>query len=266
MASRRTVVVLAYHGILPKPSAVPNKHQRTRDDFEEDLYLIDRCGYDVLSFDDLVAAVKGEVPLQNDGVIITFDDSLMSQYNVAMPLLVGLDYKATFFACPGLMGTKDYFFAQDTIDDILSRMSPVTGEWLFDVESHGYNHVDLAKVEPWKLEEELKNARSAWDEMFKMRRVYSVDRDVVFAERRSPVLALPYGGDNPEEVQRAAAAHGYVVVRTAIGGVVHLSDFDRIPNLLDVPSYLIHENTDMEALLSRRSQWPEAAPYKKASK
>lgn len=261
MASRRTVVVLTYHGITPKPSAPPAKYRRAKYDFEMDMELIAKLGYETISFGDLVAAVSGEEPLQNDAVIITFDDGLISQYEAALPILVQLGLRATFFVCPGLMGTAEYFFKQETIEDILCKMLP-TGEWQFDVESHGYDHVDLKDLSEADRDVQLWAARRSWDEMFAVRRINAIDRDVVFAERRDPVLALPYGGTNTPAMQSAASAAGYKVVRTAIGGVIDFWDAST-KNLLNVPSYLLHENSDLKALLDRRSSWPNSTPKRK---
>lgn len=239
MVSRRQVIVLTYHGIDIKPNPKPVKFRRQLSDFRMDIESIFRFGYEVISFRDLQAVVERRAALRNDAVIITFDDGLNSQFDFAIPVLRDYGVKATFFITPKLMGTS-WFATQDRIDEVARQDS-----YLFDFESHGYQHINMKDLSPSELAEEMRKAR--------------VSQQAVWPTT-GHVLALPYGDVNTPEMQAAAKAAGFRVVRTALGGVVNLDTPGPDPNLYDIPSYLIHEISNVKALLSRRSDWPNSTP------
>jgi len=232
---RRTVVVLTYHGLGDAPGASTVFRRRIQD-FEDDLDLIDRLGYSVLSFRDLL----GRDVLTHDAVVITFDDGLMSQVDHGVPALKRRQVKATFCVPTSLIGAARHHFTLDTLAE-LAEVQAAHGGRLFDLAIHGHRHVNYRDLTEAEMGVELQQARGKFWEA-----------------RISPlVLALPFGDFNSASIQAVARDHGFLVVRTAIGGVLDQN------NLLDTPSYLIHRDTDLEELLSRRSQWPLEAPVRR---
>lgn len=232
---RRTVVVLTYHGLGDAPGASTVFRRRIQD-FEDDLALIDRLGYSVLSFRDLLARDL----LTHDAVVITFDDALMSQIDHGVPALKRQGMKATFCVPTSLIGAAAHHFSVPTIAALSEERAP-HGERLFDLAIHGHHHRNYRELTADEMAADLQAARKEF---------WSFNLHPI-------VLALPYGDFNSEAIQQTARANGFQVVRTARGGVVDQN------NWLDTPSYLVNRETDLEELLSRRSRWPDEAPVRK---
>lgn len=231
----RRVIILGYHGIdvrsSPRRAAA---FRRIQSDLDADLTMIRHMGYHLISFYDLLMAIRVKKPLLNDGVILTFDDGLMSVYDQAIPILRRQQAPATFFIPTDKIGDR-YHFSEAVLRDIQS-------DPLFDIESHGAAHRNYKLLSDEEIEEDL--GRSV--EVLKKFGVVS------------RILALPYGDMNTPAIRRIAQAHGFWGARLGIGGPIELG-LKPCP-LWDMPCYLMHENSDLKTLLNRRAAWPSTVP------
>lgn len=90
------IPILMYHDITEDPT-LTSKICITKERFERDLNFLERDGYNVISFKDLINWKKGNQNLPKKPVIITFDDGKLGVYKYAYPLLKEKNMKMTFF-------------------------------------------------------------------------------------------------------------------------------------------------------------------------
>lgn len=83
---------------------------------------------------------------------LTFDDGNVSDIEVALPALLERGLRATFFVCAGRLGLPRYLGAQDLRDLRSAGMG---------VGSHGFDHVDLRRLDPAALRREAAESREA---------------------------------------------------------------------------------------------------------
>jgi len=90
-------VAINYHYVRPSFEAPhPGIHGITPKQLEAQLCLLGRLG-DFVSADQVAAAVRGERPLPEKAMLVTFDDGLKEQYIYAWPILQRLGIPALFF-------------------------------------------------------------------------------------------------------------------------------------------------------------------------
>lgn len=91
----------------PKPvlDFIPvfSSHEVQEDDFEAKLHFLKTNGYQTITADSLVDAIKGKISFPQKTVMISFDDGRQSVWTVAFPLLKKYGFQATLFLSPELM-------------------------------------------------------------------------------------------------------------------------------------------------------------------
>jgi peptidoglycan/xylan/chitin deacetylase (PgdA/CDA1 family) len=96
--------VLAYHGIGTLPRAQdPSNLYVTAAAFTAQVRDLQRRGYGFLTLSELVARLRGNLPLDRL-CALTFDDGSEDNATVLPPLLERLGVPATLYVCPGLLG------------------------------------------------------------------------------------------------------------------------------------------------------------------
>ena len=95
-----TLLAVGYHYVAAEPPAEPRAiFPVTADGLVAQLELIGRS-YEFVSRDELLAAVAGEASLPERACVVTFDDGLRCQLELALPVLERLGVRAIFFV-PG---------------------------------------------------------------------------------------------------------------------------------------------------------------------
>ncbi len=114
--------VLYYHRIYPSPPA-PDV---TLELFEWEMkYLQKRCR--ILSLDELLAYISGELRLDKPGVAVTFDDGWFDNYVYAYPILKKYNIKGTIFVSTGNIWEKRLTRKRmDEVTDISTLETPLT--------------------------------------------------------------------------------------------------------------------------------------------
>lgn len=149
---------------------------------------------------DLTPAATGGPP-----VVLTFDDGAASDYTLAFPLLQSFGAKAEFFVNPANVGATGYAtWAQ------LRSMA----EQGMSIQSHGWSHVDLSRLELPALRAQLRRAKA------------EIEQRIGVAVE---TLAVPYGLYN-FRVLTAARVAGYQRVCTSASGLAR-ADAWLIPRL-----------------------------------
>lgn len=184
------VPVFGYHGLTRSPDesvpTVERPYWLHRDQFRSHLEFIHRERYRIALLEELwdndKAASSPKLP-----VVLTFDDGLASDYEVAFPLLAALEAKASFFLNTSTVGQPRY---------LGWRQIQEMQEAGLSFQSHSDDHVDLTRLSTVALERQLRASK----EMLEDRLGSSVR-----------FLSAPYGLINRKVVE-AALQTGYRAV------------------------------------------------------
>lgn len=93
------------------------------------------AGYHPVNLATLDAAMAGVLNLLPKCLLLTFDDSLLSQYVNAVPVLADLDVPAVFFVLPGFADGVHRYMGVPELQDLAADG--------FEVELHTCNHANL---------------------------------------------------------------------------------------------------------------------------
>jgi peptidoglycan/xylan/chitin deacetylase (PgdA/CDA1 family) len=149
----RGVPVLLYHGIGESSDSLPRgregKYWITRKQFCQQLEWIQSHGYHAILLADLSRVPREPINLSRL-VVITFDDGLISDAEVAFPILREFGYRAEFFVNTSSVGQAGYVSWEQIIEMSRAGMS---------FQSHGVNHVAFTRLRGKKLENELRESR-----------------------------------------------------------------------------------------------------------
>jgi len=166
--------------------------------FREQMELISKLNLRVIKLDNLICSILDRKPLQQDSLVITFDDGYKSDFEIAAPALKEFNLHATFFITTNNVQSE-------TVWDKLTEMVK-NG---FSLGSHTLSHHYLTKLNPVELRNELCGSKT----IIEQKTGQSVNH-----------LSLP-GGRYNREVIKAAEECGYTsVLTTNVGLNNHLSD------------------------------------------
>lgn len=106
------VPVFCYHRVLPELLENPEEPLYTLlpQQFEAQLALLVREGWQTLSLAEFAAAARGQVPLPAKAVLLTFDDGYADFYRVAWPLARKYGLKLNLFLTTGLVDRPETLF------------------------------------------------------------------------------------------------------------------------------------------------------------
>lgn len=151
---RVRVPVLMYHHI----SEVPRDADALRRDltvtpaaFRAQLAWLQAHGYTTVTADDIWSALFRGTPLPAHPVALTFDDGYADAYDVALPILREFDAVGIFFVVVRLLDREGYLTRTQV------RALADAGQ---DVESHGMDHVNVARLDPVQQRAQLCGSRA----------------------------------------------------------------------------------------------------------
>jgi peptidoglycan/xylan/chitin deacetylase (PgdA/CDA1 family) len=175
-----------YHGLVDGAAKVERpgtdaKYWIRAEQFREHLEEIVQLGRQVVPLEDAWYGARGAA---EDHVVLTFDDGLASDYELAYPLLSKLGLRATFFVNTGNVGKEGYVSWKNIAQMQRGGMS---------FQSHSHDHVDLSRLSWGTLESQL-----------------TISKLILEARLGCPVdfLSVPYGLVNKRVVEAALRA-GY---------------------------------------------------------
>jgi len=176
------VPILLYHHIDISPSNSP--YYVSPNAFEQQMYLLHEWGYQTISVEMMIAAIKGGGLLPQRPVILTFDDGRQSVYTTAWPIMQKYGFTGTIYLVNNYVGATNYM----NVEEI--RELYVAG---WEVGSHSITHTDLT-IETADQEKEIIESR------LRLQRQLDI-----------PVLtfAYPFGAYNEDSVDFAQYA-GYI--------------------------------------------------------
>lgn len=227
------LVILAYHRVTPHAT---NHMVVSPDLLRRQLLAVQQHGYTVITPDEWVAAVQGQLAAPPKPVMLTFDDAWRDQYAYALPILEELGMRAVFYAYTATIGSPDTMSWDDLRE--LARRGHVIG-------CHSATHSDLAR--PFRFEDSARYAQ-------RLQREIAGARAVMEQELGFPVahFCYPYGFYNTNVIALVRAA-GY---RTAM--TVNPSANAAMTPLLQLGRMIVAPWTDAEALVQQMATRPLA--------
>jgi peptidoglycan/xylan/chitin deacetylase (PgdA/CDA1 family) len=147
------IPVLAYHGLTRQPresiAAAERHYWLHSEQFRSHLDHIRRGGYRLALLNDFW---KGDRTTSSPetAVVVTFDDGLASDYEVAYPLLAAAGAQAEFFLNTSTIGQQRYLSWQQIREMQKAGLS---------FQSHSHDHVDLTRLGIVALERQLRASK-----------------------------------------------------------------------------------------------------------
>jgi peptidoglycan/xylan/chitin deacetylase (PgdA/CDA1 family) len=176
------VPILLYHHVGISPSNSP--YYISPYDFEQQMYLLHKWGYQTISVGLLVRALREGAELPPKPIILTFDDGSATVFSNALPIMQKYNFVGTVYIVSNYIGIPNY------MDGEQIRELHANG---WEVGSHSLSHVDLTE-----------RADRQREEIIESRRRLEAILDL-------PILsfAYPFGAYNADSVQFARQA-GYI--------------------------------------------------------
>ena len=143
------VPIFNYHGLAEsvpqEASPAARKYWLSPTQFRSQLAHIRQEGFHVALLDELKDRAVSPVP-KSPVVVVTFDDGLVTDYEIAFPLLAEFGQRAVFFLNTSTIGRTGYLTWAQVAEMQRNGMS---------IQSHGHRHVDLTVLPSLVLESEL---------------------------------------------------------------------------------------------------------------
>jgi len=162
--------VLCYHKIgVPPPGSKLKELWVSQKKFRAQVkYLLDH-GYTTLLFSDLRKAYRGETPLPEKAVLITFDDGYENNYLNAWPVLKELGAKGNIFVVFNTIGSVNSWHnpASEAWVNMatLAQLREMQDSGVIEYGSHTMNHPHLSALQPgdaaWEMNESKRQLEAA---------------------------------------------------------------------------------------------------------
>jgi peptidoglycan/xylan/chitin deacetylase (PgdA/CDA1 family) len=228
------ILILMYHNLV---TGFPtNEYDRKKSDFENDLKFIKSKNYQVISFEDLIKIRNGQMSLNSDAVILSFDDGYASWYTKAYPLLKKYDMPATFFIVPEWISSSNYLVWSQvwSMHDYLDTH----GKNPYAIHSHTASH-------PFLKQWGIGKSQAVWQNFLDLQLGEAHDWIVDVTHQQELFLALPYGdGAGDSTIINTAINKGYAGIRTSERAAIPEDNI----NLYQLPSVAILSGTRIESM------------------
>ncbi len=160
--------------------------------FASQMAYLRRFGYNVISLDAAVRALRGAEPIPPRAVVLTFDDGYENFYQYAYPELKRHGYPAIVYLVSGLLGHDAEWFAKEGRDCPpllgIERVRELMRAGI-DFGAHSVSHVKLAEIGREQAIEEIRRSKHDLSALLDREVVHfcypygSYDRDIVEATR-----------------------------------------------------------------------------------
>jgi peptidoglycan/xylan/chitin deacetylase (PgdA/CDA1 family) len=148
------VPILMYHRVsladeFPMNTVSPKAFARQMD-------FIDKNGYHVIGFDELVEGTRVGKKFPHNTVVITFDDGYRDNYNNAFPVLNRHHFPATIFLISDFLGINPNLLDWDQVKEM--------GQYGITFGSHTRHHVYLPEESEGQLKDEIRGSKRVIEE------------------------------------------------------------------------------------------------------
>jgi peptidoglycan/xylan/chitin deacetylase (PgdA/CDA1 family) len=139
-----TVPILLYHRIDVSP--INSRYYVPPDKFRDQIRLLHDWGYQSISSEMLIRAIREGIELPPRPVLITFDDGHLDNYTSAFPIMQEYGFTGILYIVANYLGADGYLDAEQI------RSMHEAG---WEVGSHSLNHRDLPALEPGLQRDEV---------------------------------------------------------------------------------------------------------------
>jgi peptidoglycan/xylan/chitin deacetylase (PgdA/CDA1 family) len=197
-------LILMYHQVATPRSAQEHRFCTPPEEFARQMdHLV--AAYSPVTMDDLVNGVRGDRPLPENAVHVTFDDGFTGVLEHAAPVLAARSIPATLFAVSGRLGrSNDWMTGRGFPERPLVSVAQLREleSMAFVIGSHTQNHARLTEIDGERLTAEVADSRKALQD--------ALGKNVAY-------FAYPYGLQN-DAVRNAVVAAGYEAACSTVSG------------------------------------------------
>ncbi len=157
------VPILMYHyiSVPPKDADIYRLDLSvTPENLDAQLGYLKNAGFNVISLDDLLLALKGETELPPKPVVLTFDDGYRDNYLYAFPLLKKYGFSATF-------SLVTQYIDQNNPNHLSWEQVTEMHQAGMDFAAHSYSHADLKNKDVDFLVYQILGSKEAIEERIK---------------------------------------------------------------------------------------------------
>ncbi len=204
------IPVLLYHDVqlthTPDKAATTITPQK----FEEHIVTLLKSGYTPVSFEDVYNASVGNFTMPSKPIIISFDDGYDTNYKYAFPIIKKHKVKTTIFVVAKTVGkvldTSVHFGWNE------AKIMQQSG--LVSIQSHTYDHKNLAELDSFQLERELRLSKLI------------IEKNL---GTKCNIVAFPYGSCNQKVIDAAKRAGYKVTAQVGETGTNSVSNAGKVP-------------------------------------
>lgn len=139
--SRKQVPILCYHQIRnwkATDSKVAKDYIVPLSNFEDQMKVLHDSGYTTILPDQLYDYLAFGIPVKEKSVMITFDDTDLSQYENALPVLNKYGFKAAYFIMTVSINRPPNYMSREQIKDLFDKGNTIA--------SHTWDHQNVKKL------------------------------------------------------------------------------------------------------------------------
>lgn len=152
-------IILLYHQVGRNPTEQTNLDcYCDQDRFEEQMSFLNDSAYKVIDLEELVGKISTpELGLDEDYVVLTFDDGCDKFSKTALPILRKYDFSSTIYPVAGCLGQLASWLEVVNPDlNIVSELAlKQLSEQGVNIGAHTMNHVKLSTCDSEKAKEEI---------------------------------------------------------------------------------------------------------------
>ena len=157
--------ILMYHRIGDVPE---DKNAVSPERFELQLQYLEDHGFRSLGLTEWYEMVQRGEKVPEKSVILTFDDGYLDNWELAMPLLLRYEMKATVFMVASLIGKTNEWEVNAFRQGVPMMGAEHLREWRragLEVGSHGVNHQRVVGLSGEELQRELTGSKKMLEEV-----------------------------------------------------------------------------------------------------
>jgi peptidoglycan/xylan/chitin deacetylase (PgdA/CDA1 family) len=150
------IPVLLYHSVADGPRQSDGPYVVSRAEFAAHADAVRASGRQGVKITELAAALRGERPLPERAVALTFDDGFADSYD-AVEELIGRDLPSTVYVTTSWIGARDHLSRSGLLE--LSQLPSV------EVGAHGVRHHRLDELDERELAAEVHVSRDRLEDL-----------------------------------------------------------------------------------------------------
>jgi len=182
--------------------------------------------------------IKAGTLLEDESVLITFDDGYRDNYEVVLPILERNKIKGLFFLLPKYLGKQNLWNtrAEVLLDHLTTEQARTLLDYGHTIGSHGLTHHRLTKFDDEQIRVELIESKILLEDMLQV---------------AINCFAYPYGGTNQQVISLARQIYNYSFATDQAPVNWSDSDFAQIrrefvwpkSSVIDIEDLVVHFGT-----------------------